>query len=70
MTDILDEEQINKLTKPLRQRAAQTRWLEKALRCKLERRPDGLPMVTPEMLSRLNGATPQAPEADNGLNWG
>ncbi|MEG0921310.1 MAG: hypothetical protein RSD57_13500 [Comamonas sp.] len=69
MTDILSEEQIDKLTKPLRQRAAQTRRLEKVLRCKLERRPDGLPMVTPDMLARLSGSRQDAPKTSNGLNW-
>ena len=69
MTDILSEEQIDKLTKPLRQRAAQTRRLEKVLRYKLERRPDGLPMVTPDMLARLGNTKSEASNTSYGLNW-
>ncbi|MBF5006302.1 hypothetical protein [Diaphorobacter caeni] len=70
MSTILPEEEIDRLTKPRTQRAAQTRYLEKLLGCKLARRPDGLPLVTPEMLARLNGGAEPVPDANNGLNWG
>ena len=70
MSTILPEEEIDRLTKPITQRAAQTRRLEKLLGCKLARRPDGLPLVTMDMLARLNGGASTAANADNGLNWG
>lgn len=70
MSHILTEAEIDHLTKPRRQHAAQTRILEKMLGCKLARRPDGLPVVTSDMLARLDGKQHTAANADNGLNWG
>lgn len=74
MTIVLTEAEIDQLTKPRKQRAAQTKVLEKMLGCKLARRPDGLPIVTYDMLARLNGEPREAANANtapgNGLNWG
>lgn len=42
MSIVLTESEIDQLTKPRRQRAAQKRVLERMLGCKLARRPDGL----------------------------
>lgn len=72
MPVILTEEEIDQLTKPRRQRAAQARILERMLGCKLARRPDGLPLVTRDMLARLEGAPKDAANcgSSNGLNWG
>lgn len=71
MTKLLTEAEIDNLTKPRRQRAAQTRLLERMLGCKLVRRPDGLPLVTHDMLRRLDPNERQDQAAtNNGLNWG
>lgn len=71
MSVILTEQEIDLLTKPRRQRAAQARILEKMLGCKLARRPDGLPLVTRDMLARLSGEPQEAANSNsNGLNWG
>lgn len=70
MSIVLSESEIDQLTKPKKQRAAQTRVLEKMLGCKLARRPDGLPIVTKDMLSRLGLEKREAANSGNGLNWG
>lgn len=70
MSIVLTESEIDQLTKPRRQRAAQKRVLERMLGCKLARRPDGLPIVTRDMLARLNGDRSEAANSGNGLNWG
>lgn len=66
MSDILTPEEIYQLTAPITQGAAQARRLSEMLGCQVKRRPDGLPIVTRQMLSRL-----QQPEAQNdaGINW-
>jgi hypothetical protein len=64
---ILSEAEIAELTKPLTQHAAQARKLAAMLGCKIQRRPDGLPIVTRQMLSRLEPAI-QA-QNDAGINW-
>lgn len=70
MGHILTESEIDHLTKPRRQRAAQARVLEKMLGCKLHRRPDGLPLVTSDMLDCLKGERTTTANTENGLNWG
>lgn len=66
MSDILSEAEIDQLTKPVRQRAAQARHLSAMLGCEVKRRPDGLPIVTRQMLERLQPAEAQN---DAGINW-
>lgn len=68
MNDILSEAEICQLTTPLTQRAAQARHLAKVLGCPIKRRPDGLPIVTRAMLSRLDQSKPPA-QNDAGINW-
>lgn len=70
MSIVLTETEIDQLTKPKKQRAAQKRVLERMLGCELARRPDGLPIVTRDMLARLNGERREAANSGNGLNWG
>lgn len=66
MSEILTEQEIFQLTAPIKQKAAQARRLSQLLGCKVKRRPDGLPIVTRQMLERL-----QTAEAHNdaGINW-
>ena len=66
-SEILDEAEIDKLTKPLTQGAAQARRLSTMLGCPVKRRPDGLPVVTRAMLARLGSDNPAPPDA--GINW-
>jgi hypothetical protein len=67
MSDILSADEIYQLTAPLTQRAAQARKLAAMLGCPIQRRPDGLPIVTRAMLERL---TPKAQaQNDAGINW-
>jgi hypothetical protein len=66
----LTSAEIDELCMPLKQRAAQTRYLCQLLGVKtLPRRPDGLPIVGREQLAaHLSGrATPVA--AANGIRW-
>lgn len=67
MSDILTEAEIYQLTAPIRQRAAQARYLSAMLGCPVKRRPDGLPIVTRAMLSRLDAKAPA--QNDAGINW-
>lgn len=64
----LNESAIDDLTRPLTQRAAQRRALERMLGVKLKARPDGLPIVTQEM---IDGMYKQNPAASNepGFKW-
>lgn len=66
MNDILSEREIFQLTAPIKQKAAQARYLSGLLGCKVKRRPDGLPIVTRRMLERLQTAEAQN---DAGINW-
>lgn len=66
MSDILSEAEIYQLTAPIRQRAAQARKLSELLGCEVKRRPDGLPIVTRQMLERLQ---PKQAQNDAGINW-
>lgn len=68
MSDILSEAEIYQLTAPIRQRAAQARHLSAMLGCPVKRRPDGLPIVTRAMLSRLEQSKTPA-QNDAGINW-
>lgn len=70
MNDILDETEIDRLTHPITQHAAQARHLSKLLGCQLKRRPDGLPIVTRAMLARLDEDKQQPASNEAGLNWG
>lgn len=66
MGDLLTEQEIYQLTAPITQRAAQARRLRELLGCEIKRRPDGLPIVTRQMLSRLQ---PSEAQNDAGINW-
>jgi hypothetical protein len=66
MSDILSAEEIYQLTAPITQHAAQARHLSAMLGCEVKRRPDGLPIVTRQMLSRLQ---PTEAQNDAGINW-
>lgn len=66
MSDILSEQEIYQLTAPIKQRAAQARKLAELLGCEVKRRPDGLPIVTRQMLERLERTEAQN---DAGINW-
>jgi hypothetical protein len=66
VSDILTEDEIDLLTRPIRQRAAQARKLSALLGCEVKRRPDGLPLVTRHMLERLE---PKQAQNDAGINW-
>lgn len=69
MTIALTDEEVGELTKPIKQGAAQVRHLKQMLGCEIKRRPDGRPVVTRDMLARLQ--TNDAPASnDAGLNWG
>lgn len=67
MSELLTEAEIDALTKPVRQRAAQARHLSALLGMEIKRRPDGLPIVTRQMLARL-AAQPGA-QNDAGITW-
>jgi hypothetical protein len=66
VSDILTPEEVFQLTAPIKQPAAQARKLSALLGCPVRRRPDGRPIVTRQMLERL-----QTKEAQNdaGINW-
>lgn len=64
-----DEEVYERLTKPIKQGAAQARHLSALLGCEIKRRPDGHPIVTSNMLDRLV-TTDKTARNDDGLNWG
>jgi hypothetical protein len=66
VSDLLTEQEIYQLTAPITQRAAQARKLSALLGCEVKRRPDGLPIVTRQMLSRLQ---PSEAQNDAGINW-
>lgn len=65
MSEILSEAEIAQLTAPLKQHAAQARRLSALLGCEIKRRPDGLPIVTRQMLQRLD----RKAQNDAGINW-
>lgn len=65
MSDILTEAEIYQLTAPIKQKAAQARRLSELLGCPVKRRPDGLPIVTRQMLERLDTKA----QNDAGINW-
>ncbi|KRB33389.1 DUF4224 domain-containing protein [Acidovorax sp. Root70] len=69
MTIALTDEEVGELTKPIKQGAAQVRHLRELLGCEIKRRPDGRPIVTRDMLARLQSAETPASN-DTGLNWG
>lgn len=65
VSEILTEAEIAQLTAPLKQHAAQARRLSALLGCEIRRRPDGLPIVTRQMLQRLE----RKAQNDAGINW-
>jgi hypothetical protein len=67
MSLLLTDDEIAALCKPLKQGYAQARHLSQMLGCQIKRRPDGLPIVTRQMLERLD--TSKAPQNDAGINW-
>lgn len=70
MSDLLlSAAEIDALTAPVTQHAAQARRLSAMLGCAVKRRPDGLPIVTRTMLSRLEGRTDAKAQNDAGINW-
>ncbi len=66
---ILSEAEIDALTAPVKQHAAQARRLAAMLGCAIKRRPDGLPIVTRAMLARLDGNQDAQAQNDAGINW-
>lgn len=66
MSEILTADEIYQLTAPIKQKAAQARKLSALLGCEVKRRPDGLPIVTRQMLERLQ---PGEAQNDAGINW-
>lgn len=69
MNGILTKDEIDRLTYPLTQGAAQARRLSQMLRCPIQRRPDGLPVVTHKMLDRLEGEDREMAQNDAGIIW-
>lgn len=67
MGEILTDEEVYELTKPVRQGAAQTRRLEAMFGFPVRRRADGRPVVTRKMLDSL--APHREPKTDAGINW-
>jgi hypothetical protein len=67
MTDIVPDDEVENLTRPLKQPAARARRLAKILGCKVERRPDGTPIVTRDMLARIGQVRPA--QNDAGITW-
>lgn len=68
MNDLLSKAEIDALTAPCKQGAAQARHLAAILGCPIKRRPDGLPIVTRAMLARLERQEAKA-QNDAGINW-
>lgn len=67
MNEILSDDEIFALTKPIKQGCAQARHLSALLGCEVKRRADGRPIVTRAMLDRLD---PKAKaQNDSGINW-
>lgn len=52
--DLTDEE-INDICRPLKQGAAQVRYLRKNLKLRVERRPDGRPLVNRQHYNAVRG---------------
>jgi hypothetical protein len=67
----LTEEEVNELCAPLKQRAAQIRFIQHVLRIPISgKRPDGLPLVGRTVAeSRLNNEQPLASDKKSGFNW-
>ncbi len=66
---ILSAEEIDALTAPVTQHAAQARHLSAMLGCPIRRRPDGLPIVTRAMLARLGERQEAKAQNDAGITW-
>jgi hypothetical protein len=69
MSELLSKAEIDELTAPRKQGAAQARHLAAILGCPIKRRPDGLPIVTRAMLARLSGQSQAGAQNDAGINW-
>lgn len=67
MSEVLSKEEIDQLTAPVKQGAAQVRHLTRLLGCQIKRRPDGVPIVTRKMLERLHEDDKESDDA--GINW-
>lgn len=67
MSELLTADEIAQLTAPLKQKAAQARYLKALLGCEIKRRPDGLPIVTRAMLERLDRK--ETAQNDAGITW-
>lgn len=65
--NIVPDDEIENLTRPLTQPAARARRLAKMLGCQIERRPDGTPIVTRDMLARIGKGAPA--QNDAGITW-
>jgi hypothetical protein len=67
----VSQDEINEICKPLRQYAAQIRYLRDVLKLQVERRPDGSPLVWRAHLEAKKGqAEPNgAPTPDEQFNW-
>lgn len=70
MSVALADDEVFELTKPIKQGAAQARHLRALLGCDIKTRPDGRPIVTKDMLARLQSANDKTASNDAGLNWG
>ena len=68
MTPYLTHDEVNELCSPLKQSAAQIRYLRALLGLQqIDRRPDGSPLVGRKLVEeRLNGAPTQATST---FNW-
>lgn len=66
---ILTESQVNELTKPIKQRAAQRRHLERLFGVELKTRADGLPIVPTALVDHLYTTTASNDSEPSGINW-
>jgi hypothetical protein len=64
--NLVDDDEIERMTRPLKQGFARAKRLEKMLGCKIPRRPDGFPVVTRDMLARLQD---KEKPVDAGIRW-
>lgn len=68
MAVALSDDEVAELTTPITQGAAQARYLSSLLGCTIRRRPDGRPIVTHSMLTRLEQQDKPAAN-ESGLKW-
>lgn len=67
----VSQEEINEICKPLKQHAAQIRYLRDVLKLQVEKRPDGSPLVWRSHLEAKKGqAEPgRVGDAEPQFNW-